>query len=230
MTGRLQGVFEHLIVAFGTRGWWPGDSALEIIVGAILTQNTAWKNVEKAIGNLKREGLMDVAKLYRISVADLAAVIRPSGFFNIKALRLKAFMAVLQQEFGGSIAMMASQETAPLRERLLAIKGIGPETADSILLYALDKPVFVVDAYTKRFVKNHRMYDGDDDYEAIRHFFMKHLSPDLYLYNEFHALIVCLGQRFCRKAPVCRGCPLEKEDEEWEKGRNGQSAGALKQP
>ena len=211
MTERLLRIFDLLLVAFGKRNWWPADSALEVMVGAILTQNTSWKNVEKAIASLKSEALLDTDKLYHIGVEELAQHIRSSGFYNLKARRLKAFITVLHDEFHGSVKKMKSVETWELRERLLAIPGVGAETADSILLYALQKPVFVVDAYTKRFLRNHHVYNGDTDYDAIQTFFTTHLPRNIYLYNEFHALIVCLGKQFCKNQPACTSCPLQNE-------------------
>ncbi len=196
-------------MSFGKRHWWPGETPLEIIVGAILTQNTSWKNVEKAIQNMKTEGVLDVERLYRIDTKRLSEVIRPSGFFNIKSNRLKNTINVIYNEYNASIENILNIRTDILRNTLLSINGIGPETADSILLYALNKPVFVVDAYTKRFLKNHKLYNGDSDYHEIQKFFMDNLKPDVYVFNEFHALIVCLCQIYCRKVPICSGCPLE---------------------
>ena len=196
-------------MSFGKRHWWPGETPLEIIVGAILTQNTSWKNVEKAIQNMKTEGVLDVERLYRIDTERLSEVIRPSGFFNIKSKRLKNIINVIYNEYNASIENILNIRTDILRNLLLGINGIGPETADSILLYALNKPVFVVDAYTKRFLKNHKLHNGGDDYHEIQKFFMDNLKSDVYVFNEFHALIVCLCQIHCRKVPICSGCPLE---------------------
>ena len=184
---------------------------MEIIVGAILTQNTSWKNVEKAIENMKNEGVLNVVKLYEINTEKLSEIIRPSGFFNIKSSRLKNIINVIYNEYDATIQNMESIETYTLRNLLLNINGIGPETADSILLYALNKPVFVVDAYTKRFLKNHNLYNCDGDYHDIQKYFMDNLPKDTYLFNEFHALIVCLCQIHCRKVPICSGCPLERD-------------------
>ncbi|OPY83526.1 MAG: Endonuclease III [Syntrophorhabdus sp. PtaU1.Bin153] len=205
---RLTDIFNTLLAAFGKRHWWPGETRLEIIVGTILTQNTSWKNVEKAIDNLKAMNLLDVTTLHALPKERLAEAIRPSGFYNLKSKRLKAFIQVLHREFSASINNLDALDTYELRHLLLQIDGIGNETADSILLYALDRPVFVVDAYTKRFLLNHRLYTGDGTYESIQSFFMEHLPSDTYLFNEFHALIVCLCQNYCRKVPVCAACPL----------------------
>lgn len=206
---RLLKIFNILLGSFGKRNWWPGETPLEIIVGAILTQNTSWKNVEKAIKNMKNEGILDVERLYEINPEKLSEIIRPSGFFNIKSKRLKNIINVIYNKHNATIENIETIETYTLRNLLLSINGIGPETADSILLYALNKPVFVVDAYTKRFLKNHNLYNGDGDYHDIQKFFMDNLQSDVCLFNEFHALIVCLCQIHCRKVPICSGCPLE---------------------
>ncbi len=208
MRKRLQEIFEKLLSAFGQRHWWPGDSPLEIMVGAVLTQNTAWRNVEKAIDNMRVKGLLDMDALDLIEKDRLADVIRPAGFYHVKSRRLKALITDVHARYGGSIEQMQLTATGELRDRLLSVKGVGPETADSILLYALDRPVFVVDAYTRRFLKNHGLYDGGGDYHDVQRFFMDNLPLDTYIFNEFHALLVCLCQRNCKKRPDCRTCPL----------------------
>lgn len=211
MRQSLLRIFEILLASFGKRNWWPGESQLEIIIGAILTQNTAWTNVEKAIQNLKKENLLDVKKLYEIDIALLGEIIRPAGFFNVKSKRLKTFIKVLFEEYSGDINNFDRIEIDTLRKSLLCIDGIGYETADSIILYALNKPIFVVDAYTKRFLKNHGLYNGNVDYNDVQKFFMENLSHDTYLFNEFHALIVYLCQHYCKKLPKCDECPLRNE-------------------
>jgi endonuclease-3 related protein len=208
---RLLNIFQTLLSSFGKRNWWPGESELEIIVGAILTQNTAWKNVERAINNMKAQGILDLHILHSISSQELGEIIKPSGFYKQKADRLKRFVDVLHDTFDKSIHNLKSHSTRDLRKLMLSINGIGPETADSILLYALNRPVFVVDAYTKRFLRNHRLYDGDGKYDDIQQYFMTNLPLDTYLFNEFHALIVCLCQSFCKKVPECGLCVLRKE-------------------
>ncbi len=209
----LSATFDKLLHAFGPRHWWPGDSPLEIAVGAILTQNTAWRNVEKAIVNMREKGLLDAQRLKTIDPVSLSEIIRPAGFYRIKAARLKSFIDFLWDEYGGSLERMGRVETETLRRRLLAVRGIGPETADSILLYALGKPIFVVDAYTFRFLRNHGLYTRAHTYEEVQSIFMKHLPLDTHLFNEFHALIVLLCQRFCKKKPLCESCPLGKDKE-----------------
>ncbi len=206
---RLLGIFNALLAVFGPRRWWPADSPLEVAIGAILTQNTSWRNVEKAISCLKAEGLMDAERIVAADEEYLAATIRSAGFFNIKARRLKAFAYYLCDGYAGSMDLLKAGETAEVRKELLAVKGVGPETADSILLYALEKPVFVIDAYTKRFVRNHGLVDGHIDYASLQAYFMSNLPCDTYLFNEFHALIVRLCQTACRKKHICQGCPIE---------------------
>ncbi len=177
------------------------------MVGAVLTQNTAWRNVEKAVANMKGRGLMEMDALHAIGEEELAEVIRPAGFYRLKSKRLKALITDFHARYGGYIENTRNEATAVLRERLLAVNGIGPETADSILLYAFDRPVFVVDAYAVRFLAAHGLYKGKD-YDDVQRFFIKNLPEDVHLFNEYHALIVCLGQRHCKKKPECAGCPL----------------------
>ena len=211
MRKRLREIFEKLLSAFGQRHWWPGDSPLEIMVGAVLTQNTSWRNVEKAIDTMKGKGLLEIDALHLIEEDRLADVIRPAGFYRVKSKRLKALITDVHDRYGSSIEHMQQAPTRQLRDQLLSVKGVGPETADSILLYALNRPVFVVDAYTKRFLKNHGLYDGDGDYHDVQKFFMDNLPRDTYIFNEFHALLVCLCQRHCKKRPDCPACPLTDE-------------------
>jgi len=208
---RLLKIFDVLLRAFGKRHWWPGETPLEVMVGAVLTQNTSWKNVEKAIASMKARGLMDMGALHAVRTEVLADVIRSAGFFNIKSKRLKNLTSVLCDEFDGSIRKMKLIDTEGLRKLLLAINGLGPETVDSILLYAFDRPVFVVDAYTKRFARNHGLLDDEDDYHRIQDYFQRNLPSDTYLFNEYHALIVALGQTWCKKIPLCGKCPLQED-------------------
>ena len=184
---------------------------MEVVVGAVLTQNTSWKNVVRAIENMKNEDILDVEALYYIDEERLCEIIRPSGFFNVKSRRLKNIINVIYDKYNASLEGMMNYDLVSLRSVLLGINGIGPETADSILLYALGKPIFVVDAYTKRFLRNHKLYNGDYDYDNIQGFFMDNLPSDTYLFNEFHALIVRLCQINCKKTPECNGCPLEDD-------------------
>ncbi len=205
----LRGIFRALLRRFGPQRWWPGDSPFEIMAGAILTQNTNWANVEKAIVNLKRANALDPAIMRGLTEHKLAALIRPSGYYNIKARRLKAFLEFYCGVYGASPAVMARQDAAVVRGHLLSVSGIGPETADSILLYALNKPVFVIDAYTKRLCVRHGLVGEDAGYDDLQRFFLSRLPVDTALFNEFHALIVKLGKEYCLKnKPLCDRCPL----------------------
>jgi endonuclease III related protein len=206
----LRTIYSVLLKHFGHRGWWPADSPFEIIIGAILTQNTNWKNVEKAIANLKSAHALSYKKIHAMPQPELAALIRPSGYYNQKSLKLKAFTTFLEQTFQGSIARMFRAPTQLLREQLLSIKGIGPETADSILLYAGEKPVFVVDLYTYRLVTRHGWLPEKTDYQEMQYFFQDRLPVDVNLYNDFHAQIVAVGNHYCKRTPQCEQCPLQK--------------------
>jgi endonuclease-3 related protein len=211
----LMTYYRTLSESLGHMHWWPAKSPFEVIVGAILTQSTAWANVELAIANLRRERLLTFAALERVPIRQLERLVRPSGYFRQKALKLKAFVAFLRKEFGGSLVRMFRTPTAELRERLLRVHGIGPETADSILLYAGGHAVFVVDAYTHRMLARHDITGGrgaaarNPKYDDVRGLIESRLNRDARLYNEFHALIVNTGKNWCRKsAPRCAECPL----------------------
>jgi endonuclease III related protein len=201
-------VFDRLLKHYGPLHWWPADSPFEVCVGAILTQNTNWTNVEKAIVNLKREGVLSLDALWDIDLERLADLIRPSGFFNIKSARLKDFIGWVVQGHG-SLEAMFYGEWPLLREELLGVRGIGRETCDSILLYAGDKPSFVVDAYTKRLFSRLGLVRETASYEEVRSLFMALLPHDIALFNEYHALIVEHCKRHCKKKPLCEGCPLK---------------------
>lgn len=200
-----QTLFDHL----GPQNWWPARSPFEVIVGAILTQNTSWNNVERAIANLRRARLLTPRALERVPTPRLAALIRSSGYFRQKAKKLKAFVRFLRAEYSGSLARMFRTPTLELREELLAVHGIGPETADSILLYAGHKDVFIVDAYTKRIFSRHGFVSEDVPYEELRSLIEAALPRDVSRYNEFHALLVQVGKNWCRpRDPRCAECPL----------------------
>lgn len=199
-------VYRRLCAAYGPRHWWPGDSAFEIMVGAVLTQNTAWTNVERAIGNLKRARLLSARALSETHPRRLAALIRPSGYFNVKARRLQALTRALLRH--GGVRALARIPTPALRSTLLAVHGVGPETADDILLYAFERPVFVVDAYTRRVFARLGLIAGDEPYEALRACFERALGGDVPLYNEYHALIVHHGKHICQRRPRCDVCCL----------------------
>lgn len=201
--------YDRLCKKFGPQKWWPGDTPFEIIVGAILTQNTNWKNVEKAVANLKRDGLLSARKLLGLCPSTLANLIRPAGYFRVKTKRLRNFLSFFYNDFGGKISALSSGNLHDLRGQLLSVNGIGPETADSILLYALGKPVFVVDAYTKRILSRHYLVPEETTYDEMQQFFMDNLPHEVKLFNEYHALLVKCGKDFCRpKNPRCKECPL----------------------
>jgi endonuclease-3 related protein len=205
----LLAIYNTLLTFFGEQGWWPAETPFEVIVGAVLTQNTAWRNVERAIENLKEEGVLTPQGLMNLDEARLAVFIRPAGYYNVKARRLKHLMNFLEREYGGDLKLMFDEPLSSLRERLLAVKGIGPETADSILLYAGEKPIFVVDAYTKRILSRHGMITNGASYEDVQDLFMHSLPSDVALYKEYHALLVRLAKTFCKTKPLCTGCPVE---------------------
>ena len=201
-------VYRRLYRHYGNLHWWPGETALEISVGAILTQNTTWSNVEKAIRHLKENRVLNVKALRRLSLGQLAQLIKSAGYFNVKAQRLKNFIYFLQSRYDGSLNKMFRQDTLRLRTELLSVNGTGPETADSILLYAAKNPVFVIDAYTKRIFSRHGVMAYQKKYDAFQGLFMKHLPPDVPLYNQYHAMLVYLGKDFCHTRPLCDSCPL----------------------
>jgi endonuclease III related protein len=202
----IAAVYRKLFAANGQQHWWPGDSAFEIMVGAVLTQNTAWTNVERAIGNLKQAKALSPAAIAKAQPRRLAAWLRPSGYFNVKARRLQAMCRWLIES--GGVIKLKKIPTGELRQALLAVHGIGPETADDILLYAFQRPVFVIDAYTRRIFSRLGVIRGNEHYETLRHLFENALGPNVQVFNEYHALIVAHGKNVCRKRPVCGGCPL----------------------
>ena len=205
----LTSYYHTLYESLGPQSWWPAKTPFEVVVGAILTQNTNWTNVERAIANLRREHLLSPRAMERVSPAHLASLIRSSGYFRQKAKKLKAFVRFLREEYSGSLKRMFQTPTAELREKLLAVHGIGPETADSILLYAGGKEIFVVDAYTKRILSRHGWVGDKATYEEMRTLVESHLPRDVSRYNEFHALLVNVGKNWCRpRDPRCSECPL----------------------
>jgi len=203
-------IYRRLHHCFGPQHWWPGETPFEVAIGAILTQNTNWGNVEKAIANLKSERKLSPRELHLMSLDQLYLLIRPSGYYTIKARKLKHFVNFLMEEYEGSMERMKKEEIRTIREKLLALNGIGPETADSIILYALGKPVFVVDAYTKRVLSRHSILDHNSSYREVQEFFHSQLKKDVSMFNEYHALFVRLAKDNCRKVPLCGGCPLER--------------------
>ncbi|MBL7212919.1 MAG: endonuclease III domain-containing protein [Desulfobacteraceae bacterium] len=203
-------MFDLLLKGFGPQNWWPADTELEMMVGAVLTQNTNWKNVEKAIQNLKRKGMLSVDALHSLPTNEVAQEIRPAGYFNIKARRLKNLIQFIMEQYEGTISLFLEEGTQSLREGLLSINGVGPETADSIVLYAARRPIFVIDTYTHRILSRHGMIDEEAGYYDLQELFMDHLPDNADLFGEFHALIVRVGKDCCRKKPLCNQCPLEK--------------------
>ncbi len=205
---QLLTIFDRLLAQYGQRHWWPGETPFEVCVGAILTQNTNWGNVERAIANLKEAGRLSPPGIAQLPPDELAALIRPAGYFNVKAGRLQAFVAFILQAADGDLDRLFLRNWPALRDMLLAVRGIGPETADSILLYAGNQPSFVVDAYTRRIFNRLGLVDETIAYEPLRAFFMGHLPADAQLYNEYHALLVEHGKQACRTRPRCTGCCL----------------------
>lgn len=208
MSHQLLEVYDRLYESFGSQQWWPADSPLEVMVGAILVQNTAWKNVERAITNLRNENLFDAQALYDLPVPELEELLQPAGYFRIKTKRLRNLLQLLLDEYSGKVDTMFATEFGQLRKRLLDVNGIGPETADSILLYAGGLPAFVVDTYTHRVLARHGWIGYEAGYYDIQQEFEDALPVDVKLYNEYHALLVRVGHEFCRKTPKCNDCPL----------------------
>lgn len=209
MEKSLNKIYSKLYACFGPQYWWPAKSSFEVMVGAILTQNTSWLNVEKAIKNLKKEKLLEPARMRGVSLSRLASLIRPAGYYNIKAKRLKDFLSFLFKFYRGRPSLMRRTDTQALRRQLLSVKGVGPETADSILLYAVGRPVFVIDAYTRRILARHNLAAEEVSYEEAQDLFMKGLKGDVQMFNEYHALLVRLAKEFClKRSPRCKECPL----------------------
>jgi len=205
----LLGVFNNLFKAYGKQYWWPGETPFEIMIGAILTQNTSWVNVEKAIDNLTSHNILDAEKIVQSDESRLAKLLKPSGYFNLKAKRVKNYCQWYLAQ--GGYDRLSKQDSGPLRNKLLTVNGVGPETADDIMLYAFERPVFVVDAYTRRLFARLGLIDGSEPYEHIRQLFEQKLGEDVVLYNEYHALIVWHGKYFCKKNPKCNQCCINEK-------------------
>jgi endonuclease-3 related protein len=201
-------VYERLLCHFGHAGWWPGDSPFEVCVGAILVQNTAWSNVERTLEGLKRGRLLSFAALDALPESRLVPLLRASGTFRVKARRLRTFLDFLGSQYEGRVEAMRSEEPTVLRRKLLGVPGIGPETADAIVLYGAGHPSFVIDAYTRRVFTRLGVLRGDESYASVQGLFEGHLPRDAGLYNDYHAQIVRLGKDFCRTRPLCPRCPL----------------------
>ncbi|MEN8198494.1 MAG: endonuclease III domain-containing protein [Thermodesulfobacteriota bacterium] len=207
-------VYDRLHDHYGPQGWWPGESGFEVMVGAVLTQNTNWSNVEKAIHNLKETGHFSFASLLELPSELLAEYIRPAGYFNIKAGRLKNLLQMIVDEYEGEPDFLFADSLESSRENLLRVKGVGPETADSILLYGAGKPIFVIDTYTHRVFSRHQLVAEESDYHSLQQDFMDSLPEDVQLFNEYHGLIVAVAKEFCKKSkPRCSECPLQGVEE-----------------
>ncbi len=207
----LMEIYEALLNYFGPRGWWPGETRLEIMVGAVLTQAVAWKNVTRAIDNLKADGLLDLQKLVEVPEEVLAETIRPALYHRQKAKKIKALVGYIVERYSGNLDEMFIQPLPELRQELLVIWGIGPETADSILLYAGNKNIFVIDAYTRRIFSRLGLVSEKISYHDLQQFMQERIPSDTKLYNEYHALLVGLGAHLCKKEnPGCPACPLGK--------------------
>ncbi len=206
----LQTAFEKLAAAYGPQHWWPGETPFEVLVGAVLTQNTSWQNVERALDNLRESGTLDLSELHKIPTEELAELIRPCGYYNQKAKRLKNLVRYVVEQHHGDLRACLEQPLHELREQLLSVNGVGLETADSIVLYAAHLPLFVIDAYTARVLKRHGWIEPEADYHAMQDLFQRQLPEDVQLYNEFHALLVRVGKQFCGTKPKCEACPLNE--------------------
>ncbi len=208
-------VYHRLFDHYGSQDWWPGETGLEMMVGAVLTQNTNWVNVEKAIHNLKEAGQLSFSTLLEMPVEILAEYIRPSGYYNIKAGRLKNLLQMIADVYEGEVTFLFEDSLEESRENLLRVKGVGPETADSILLYGAGKPIFVIDTYTHRVFSRHGLVPEDSDYYTLQQEFMDSLPADAPLFNEYHALIVEVAKEFCiKKKGRCSECPLQGVEEQ----------------
>lgn len=206
----LREIYERLWRAYGPQHWWPARTRVEIVVGAVLTQNTAWSNVERALEDLRRAKVLTWSGLRDLPTSELAKLIRPSGTYDVKAKRLGSFVRYLWENHNGSLRSLLNGELETARGRLLSIHGIGPETADAILLYAGNQASFVVDAYTRRVLRRHHLCGAKADYETVRSLFHAALPADAALFNEYHALLVAVGKKHCRSHARCQGCPLEE--------------------
>jgi endonuclease-3 related protein len=204
----LLNIYHRLLAHFGPQHWWPAQESFEVIVGAILTQSAAWGNVEKAIANLRAAEVLSPRALRQLPLSELAALVHPCGYYNAKALKLKSFAYWLGNHYQDDLDRLFANNADDLRQQLLSIHGIGQETADSIILYAANMPIFVIDAYTRRIINRIGLAPDRNNYAAYQALFTGHLSPDAELFNEYHALLVCLGKNVCRSRPLCQQCCL----------------------
>ncbi|MCX7913229.1 MAG: hypothetical protein N2511_01445 [Thermodesulfovibrionales bacterium] len=201
-------IFSKLYSFYGPQNWWPAESSFEVAIGAILTQNISWENAKRAIENLKRENLLNPKALREIPIKRLSELIKPSGYYNIKSKKIKAFVDFVYEYSNGNLEKFKDINIDLLRSLLLSVYGIGPETADSILLYSLEKPIFVVDIYTKRVFSRHNLINHEATYDEIQRLVHSKLQRDSKLYNEYHALLVKVGKDYCKPKPICKRCPL----------------------
>ena len=208
VTGTLLDVYRRLLDRYGPQHWWPADSPFEVMIGAVLTQSAAWANVEKAVNNLKARDVLSINALHQLPVEELARLIYPSGYYNAKAGKIKALVQWLAERYEGDLDKLFALDIPLLRRELLSVRGVGEETADSIILYAAHKPVFVVDAYTRRILHRLCLVPPTNTYAAFQDLFMQHLPHDEALFNEYHALLVCHGKEACKKVPRCQQCCL----------------------
>ena len=204
----LLNIFRRLLAHFGPQHWWPAQGPFEVIVGAILTQSAAWGNVEKAIANLRAAGALSPGALRQLPISELAALVHPCGYYNAKALKLKSFAYWMGNNYDDDLDSLFANNIDDLRQQLLSIHGVGQETADSIILYAANKPIFVIDAYARRIINRIGLAPDTNSYSAYQDLFKDNLRPDAELFNEYHALLVCLGKNVCRSRPLCRQCCL----------------------
>ena len=210
MKNDLLSIYNKLFNHFGPQHWWPAKTPFEVMAGAVLTQNTSWSNVEKAIENLRKNRALSPLSMSRLSDKSLANLIKPAGYYNIKSSRLKSLLSYFLKKYKCDIKKMVLKDVSTLRGELLGVKGVGPETADSILLYALNKPVFVIDAYTRRIFGRHGILKEDASYDEAQGVLMRALDSDVKLFNEFHALLVKLAKVYClKRRPLCESCPLK---------------------
>jgi endonuclease-3 related protein len=212
----LMEIYDLLFTAFGPQNWWPAENDLEMMIGAILTQNTSWSNVEKAIQSLKEKDLVSIKGLGDIPTPILAEYIRPAGYYNLKARRLKNLISLIEDKHDGDLNSLFSLPTETIRRELLSVRGIGLETADSMILYGAQRPLFVVDTYTHRILSRHGLIEQEAGYFEVQMLFMDTLPHDVEIFKEFHALLVKTGKGFCRRKPLCPGCPLERINRETE--------------
>lgn len=208
MSPTLLDIYRRLLDHYGRQHWWPAETPLEMIVGAILTQSASWVNVEKAVANLRTRGLLSGPMLRQIPVEELASLIYPSGYYNVKAKKIKAFAHWLWERYGDDLDRLSAVDLPTLRQQLLSVYGVGEETADSIILYAAHKPIFVVDAYTRRVITRLGLAPARNGYAAFQSLFMEHIPHEEGLFNEYHALLVRHGKEACRRVPLCKGCCL----------------------